>query len=84
MLDKHLVDVTEEASEWVLKRIALQYIRDFTRREEQRRRPDEALDLFTGVSLDEDVPERLCRDALQLDAISGIAWFNLASVVSHK
>jgi hypothetical protein len=84
VLDKHLVDVTEEASEWVLKRIALQYIRDFTRREEQRRRPDEALDLFTGVSLDEDVPERLCRDALQLDAISGIAWFNLASVVSHK
>jgi tetratricopeptide (TPR) repeat protein len=84
LLDKHLVEVTEEESEWVLKSIALQYVRDFTRREEQRRRPGDALDLFIGVSSATDVPERLCRDALQLDALSGIAWFNLANGFLHQ
>lgn len=75
--------VLPEDAEWALKGFALDLLRRLTGLDTQRRKtPDFPAAFDTKETKDPEV-ERMCRKALQEDALSGLAWFNLG-VIRHR
>lgn len=78
---ERLGTITEETATWFLKLRAAEHIIGITRMETQKRRPAEAFARFPrGEPSDAEIANA-CRDAIALDAMCNLAWFNLAGVM---
>ena len=67
-------------AEWLLKRSALQYLREQTHLDLQKRTAPHFPREFFPREMSEGDIERICRAALDADALSALAWFNLGGV----
>lgn len=72
--------VQPDDAEWALKSFALSWLREQTGIDQQHRRRPIPLDAFQPANLEEVEIEEICRRALEFDALSALAWFNLAGV----
>lgn len=72
--------VPPAAAEWALKRFALDWIRQQTGICEQRRREPQFPDGFNPKNLEDSEIDRVCKQALEADALCALAWFNLGGV----
>jgi tetratricopeptide (TPR) repeat protein len=72
-------DAQPTDAEWALKCSAMAFLRKELGIDEQRRRPPLFPETFEPADLDDEEIVRICRSALEQDALSPIPWFNLGS-----
>jgi len=72
--------IQPEDAEWELKRFALSWLRQETGLVEQKRRSPNYPSTFKPRELEDNEIERVCKGALKEDALSALAWYNLAGV----
>lgn len=85
IFDQELSDPPEPRdAEWALKSHALAWLREQTNINEQQRQKPSFTDDFEPSQLLDEETERICRVALQSDALSALAWFNLAGVYHRR
>jgi tetratricopeptide (TPR) repeat protein len=72
--------VAPDDAEWALKCVALSSLRELTGFDKQRRTVPTFPDSFNPKESEEGEIERVCMEALGMDALSPLAWFNLGGV----
>lgn len=74
------ISASPEDAEWELKRYAISWLREYCNLDEQHRMQSPVLEGFDPSDMEADDIREICQTALQHDALSGLAWFNLGGV----